>query len=187
MLLVVGLGNPGKKYEKTRHNVGFEVIDLLASRHRFPPLKSWKKAEAAKGRIVGAEVLLEKPQTYMNLSGDAVGPALRFYKSGPEQLIVIHDELDFEPGDVRIKFSGGHGGHNGLRSIINHVGKDFIRVRIGVGKPRHADRGADHVLSGFDRNTRVIMDEALEDAVRAVEIIIEDGVKSAMNQVNTKA
>jgi PTH1 family peptidyl-tRNA hydrolase len=186
MLLVVGLGNPGKKYEETRHNVGFKVIDLLAQRYRFPPLKNWKKGEVSKGRIIGSEVLLDKPQTFMNLSGDAVGPALKFYKTGPEQLIVVHDELDFEPGDVRIKLGGGHGGHNGLRSIINHVGKDFIRVRVGVGKPRDSDRGAEHVLSGFDRKTQIIIDEALEDAVRAVEIIIEDGVKSAMNQVNTK-
>ena len=118
MILVAGLGNPGKKYDGTKHNVGFDAVDLLASRHRYPVYKNWKKGEVAKGTIAGAEVLLSKPQTFMNLSGDSIGPQLRFYKEEPSSLIVIHDELDFEPGTVKIKTSGGHGGHNGLRSII---------------------------------------------------------------------
>ena len=128
MILVAGLGNPDKKYDGTKHNVGFDVVDLLASRHRYPIYKNRKKVKWS-GNTAGAEVLLSKPQTFMNLS-DSIGPQLRFYKEEPSSLIVIHDELDFEPGTVKIKTSGGHGGHNGLRSIIEHLGKDFHRVRL---------------------------------------------------------
>ena len=184
MILVAGLGNPGKKYDGTRHNVGFDVVDLLASRHRYPIYKNWKKGEVAKGTIAGAEVLLSKPQTFMNLSGDSIGPQLRFYKEEPSSLIVIHDELDFEPGTVKIKTSGGHGGHNGLRSIIEHLGKDFHRVRLGIGKPPRVGRGADHVLGPFDKKTRQLIDEAIEDAASAVELILEHGVKEAMSRFN---
>ena len=184
MILVAGLGNPGRKYDGTRHNVGFEVIDLLANRYRYPVYKSWKKAETAKGRIAGVEVLLSKPQTFMNLSGDAVGPQLQFYKEEPASLIVVHDELDFDPGCVKIKSAGGHGGHNGLKSIMNHVGRDFQRVRVGIGKPPKVARGADFVLSPFNKETRVLIDEAIERAADAVELIVEHGVKEAMSRFN---
>lgn len=184
MILVVGLGNPGKKYDRTKHNVGFEVIDLLASRYRYPVYKSWKKSATAKGLIAGVEVFLSKPQTFMNLSGESVGPQLRFYKEEPSSLIVIHDELDFDPGKVKIKTGGGHGGHNGLRSIMEHVGRDFQRVRIGIGKPPNVGHGADHVLGPFNKETRLLVDEAIEDAAHAAELIIEHGVKEAMSRFN---
>ena len=184
MHVVVGLGNPGRKYEGTRHNVGFEVVELLARRHGLPALKVSKNAAVSKGKIVAEDVILARPLTYMNLSGDAIGPLLRYYKVEPEQLIVIHDELDFEPGDVRLKNGGGHGGHNGLRSTIDHVGREFVRVRIGIGKPPGSQDGSSFVLSRFDRSSRELIDQAIDDAADAVELVLEHGIKSAMNSFN---
>jgi PTH1 family peptidyl-tRNA hydrolase len=186
MHLVVGLGNPGREYEKTRHNVGFEVIDELARAGSFGGFKTQANARVAKGTIGGNETLLVKPMTFMNLSGDAVGSLLRFYKLGPEALVVVHDELDFEPGVVRVKIGGGHGGHNGLKSIIAHVSRDFTRVRVGVGKPPSREVGADHVLSGFDKKERALVDEAVALAVKAVETILSEGIPAAMNEFNRR-
>ncbi len=187
MYLVVGLGNPGREYEKTRHNVGFEIVEELARGGGFGSWKSQANARVAKGVIGRSEVLLVRPMTYMNLSGDAVGSLLRYYKLGPEELVVVHDELDFEPGIVRVKTNGGHGGHNGLKSIIAHVGtREFTRVRVGVGKPPSAERGADHVLSGFDKRERGLVDEAVALAVKAVQKIVEDGAQAAMNEFNRR-
>lgn len=186
MHLVVGLGNPGREYEKTRHNVGFEVIEKLAGAGSFGSFKTQANARVAKGRIGGNEVLLVKPMTFMNLSGDAVGSLLHYYKLGPEALVVVHDELDFEPGVVRVKIGGGHGGHNGLKSIIAHVSRDFTRVRVGVGKPPSREAGADHVLSGFDKKERALIDEAVALAVQAVETILSLGIPAAMNEFNRR-
>lgn len=188
MLLVVGLGNPGREYERTRHNVGFDVIDRLASRGSFG---AWRKAESAlvcRGVMGSTEVLLVKPMTYMNLSGQAVGGLMRFYKVSLSDLVVIHDELDFEPGVVRIKSGGGHGGHNGLRSIEAHVGsREFVRIRVGIGKPRSAADGANHVLSTFGKEERVLIDQAVDLALQAVGTIVEKGALAAMNQLNRRA
>jgi PTH1 family peptidyl-tRNA hydrolase len=186
MHLVVGLGNPGREYEKTRHNVGFEVIDTLSGVGSFGGFKTQANARVAKGTIGGNEVLLVKPMTFMNLSGDAVGNLLRYYKLGPEALVVVHDELDFEPGVVRVKIGGGHGGHNGLKSIITHVSRDFTRVRVGVGKPPNREAGADHVLSGFDKKERALVDEAVALAVKAVKTILSEGLPAAMNEFNRR-
>jgi len=184
MFFIVGLGNPGSKYDGTRHNVGFEVVETLARRHGFPGLRTFGNADVSKGRIGSANVLLVEPTTYMNLSGDAVGAVLRFYKGAVEDLLVIHDELDFEPGEVRVKQGGGHGGHNGLRSIVAHVGREFSRIRIGIGKP--PSNGAEHVLSRFDRATREIIDEAVDNSADAVEAILDVGIKAAMNRINRR-
>lgn len=186
MLYVVGLGNPGREYEGTRHNVGFDVVDLLAERHGFPAQRKFKRSKTSRGTIRGQEVLLVKPMTYMNLSGEAVLSIMSFYKGAPRDVIVVHDDLDFEPGMVRIKLGGGHGGHNGLESIISHVGRDFARIRVGIGKPESAERGADHVLSGFDRTTRQLMDAAIVEAAAAVELMIEEGTQAAMNRFNRR-
>lgn len=186
MLLVVGLGNPGREYEKTRHNVGFRVLDRLVSDKGSSSWKSLVSARVAKAAIGVNEVLFAKPMTFMNLSGDAVGSLLRYYKLGPEALVVVHDELDFAPGIVRIKMGGGHGGHNGLRSIIAHIGREFVRVRLGIGKPAMTTAGADYVLSGFDKGEQSLVDEAIVLAAEAVERIVEDGARAAMNAFNRR-
>lgn len=187
MYLVVGLGNPGSEYAGTRHNIGFEVIDHLAARHRFDPSRSFKNAEVAKGRIAGEDVLLVKPLTYMNLSGDAVGAIARYYKVEAPQIIVVHDELDFVPGDVRLKIGGGHGGHNGLRSIMAHMGAEFVRVRMGIGKPSKSAQGADYVLSRFDTSSRRAMDDAIAAAAAAVDEVLAQGPAAAMNKINRRS
>lgn len=185
MLVVVGLGNPGAKYDGTRHNVGFEAVDLLAQRFGFAPYKGWKSSLLSRGKVSGSDVLVLKPQTYMNLSGDAVGAAVRYYRCEPTDVIVIHDELDFEPGELRLKVGGGHGGHNGLRSIMDHIGRDFTRIRVGIGKPPRG-LGSDFVLSRFDKTSRVLVDEALEDIVDAIDTIVLKGVRGAMNTFNSR-
>ena len=186
MLLVVGLGNPGQEYERTRHNVGFEVVERLASRGAFAAWRQSGNAATSRGVMGSTDVLLVKPLTFMNRSGDAVGSLLRFYKEDVGRLIVVHDDLDFAPGAVRIKMGGGHGGHNGLRSITAHVGAEFVRVRLGIGKPSSRQAGADHVLSTFSKAERLGIDEAIVDAVAAVEIIADKGVLAAMNQFNRR-
>jgi peptidyl-tRNA hydrolase, PTH1 family len=186
MWFVVGLGNPGREYERTRHNVGFDVIEKLGVRHRFPAARQVSGALTTRGRIAGQEVMLIAPQTYMNLSGDAVGAIVRFYKAEAESLIVVHDELDFEPGAVRVKVGGGHGGHNGLRSVMAHMGDEFVRVRVGIGKPASKAEGADHVLSRPDPTARKLMEEATDRAADAVELVIAEGVAQAMNRVNRR-
>lgn len=185
MFLVVGLGNPGPKYEGTRHNVGFEVVELLADAAGASFSEKKWKARIAKGRIAGDDVLILEPQTFMNLSGESVGPALGFYKLGTEALIVVHDEVDLPVGAVKLKKGGGHGGHNGLRSLIQHLpDPDFIRVRIGVGRPPPEWDTADHVLSSFGPADRRQIDEAVKSAAEAVEAVIRDGLPKAMNVVN---
>jgi PTH1 family peptidyl-tRNA hydrolase len=186
MRLVVGLGNPGREYEGTRHNVGYAVIGLLAERHGFPPLRRFQGALVSRGSVTNEEVLLVEPTTYMNLSGEAIGAIARFYRVPESDVIVVHDDLDFEPGVVRVKVGGGHGGNNGLRSVIAHLGREFVRVRVGIGKPAHKEDGANWVLSRFDKATREIIEEAFVVAAETVELILRDGVARAMNRVNRK-
>jgi len=187
MHLVVGLGNPGREYQHSRHNLGFEVVDTLAERHKLAKFRTWHNALAAKGQIAGTDVLLAKPQTYMNLSGDAVSALVQFYRLEPANIIVIHDELDFSPGQVRIKQGGGDGGNHGVQSIIGHIGRDFVRVRLGIGKPESANRGADHVLSRFDGSTQKLVNEAIATAADGVEAILAQGVTAAMNRFNRRS
>ena len=149
MLIIAGLGNPGSKYSGNRHNIGFMALDAIQRRPGFSPWAKKFKALISEGELAGDKVLLIKPQTYMNLSGEAVGEAMRFYKLGPENIIAIYDELDLAPGKARIKTAGGHGGHNGIKSLDAHCGKDYRRLRLGIGHP--GDKKAVHayVLSDF--------------------------------------
>jgi peptidyl-tRNA hydrolase, PTH1 family len=187
-LLVVGLGNPGAEYARTRHNVGAEVVELLAQRHEGRLRRGKERARAAEVRIDGARVALAVPEQWMNDSGDAVRRLLRRYGVEPEQLVVVHDELDLPVATLRVKAGGGLAGHNGLRSIKSHLHTDaFNRVRIGVGKPTSKERGADHVLSGFSKRDRAEIDVTVEHAADAVELIAAEGVDAAMNRYNGAA
>ncbi len=149
MRLFVGLGNPGTKYAQNRHNIGFMVLDRIASDHGAAPWRSKFQAEVTEAVLGGEKTILLKPQTFMNLSGQAVGEAARFYKIPPSHIVVFHDELDLAPGKVRTKTGGGHAGHNGLRSIHQHIGADYDRVRLGIGHPGHKDKVSGYVLSDF--------------------------------------
>ncbi len=151
MRLIVGLGNPGPDYARNRHNVGFMAADAIVRRHRFSPWRAKFAGAFAEGELAGDRVLVLKPMTYMNESGSSVAQAARFFKVPIEDIIVLHDEIDLAPGRVRVKKGGGHAGHNGLRSIDDHLGSDFNRVRIGVGHPGDPDRVADYVLSDFSK------------------------------------
>ena len=151
MRLVVGLGNPGAKYARTRHNIGFMAVDEIVRCHGFGPWRARFQGECAEGMVAGEKILALKPQTYMNHSGRAVGEAVRFFKLGPGDVTVIHDEIDLAAGKIRFKVGGGHAGHNGLRDIDAHIGKDYARVRLGVGHPGVADEVHDHVLDEFSK------------------------------------
>lgn len=193
MFLVVGLGNPGKKYAGNRHNVGFLVVDHLVRTHALPDLKEKFSAVWAKGEIsAGGQrlpVAVLKPQTFMNLSGDSVQPAAAFLKVEPAQIIVIHDELDLAWRDIRLKVGGGHAGHNGLRSIIQRMGTpEFVRVRVGVGRPPPGFKGdvADYVLQDFDGMEKAELGDVIDQAANAVERVLTDGLTAAMNAINTK-
>ncbi len=179
--LIVGLGNPGREYARTRHNVGAEAVELFVS-NRGSKLKSTRsKANAAElGALVAAV-----PVTYMNESGEAVGALARKYAVAPEHIIVVHDELDLEPGTVRVKVGGGLAGHNGLRSINQHIkSQEFIRVRIGIGKPNSKEQGADHVLKRVPLQEREVLDVAIAVAVDALEAIVNRGAEAAMREFN---
>ena len=185
-LLVVGLGNPGDEFARTRHNAGAEVIELLARRHGAKLKRSRRdRALVGEARIGNARVTLAIPTTYMNDSGIAVRALARRYDLIPQQIVIVHDELDLPPAALRVKEGGGLAGHNGLRSIVQHLhSDDFLRVRIGVGKPPTKERGADHVLSRASRRDREEMAVTIEQAADAVEMILADGVAAAMNRFN---
>jgi peptidyl-tRNA hydrolase, PTH1 family len=185
-LLVVGLGNPGPQYAKTRHNVGFMVADLLAGR-MGAAFKVHKKsgAEIVTGRLGHKPIVLAKPRTYMNESGRQVGPLAKFYSVSPADVIVIHDELDIDFGQIRLKLGGGEGGHNGLRSVANALGtKDFQRVRIGIGRPPGRKDPAAFVLENFSAAQRPEVPTLCEMAADATELLIESGLEPAQNQVH---
>jgi len=184
-LLVVGLGNPGEEYARTRHNVGAEVVELLARRHRGKLHGSRDRARTDDVRVDGKRMALAIPLTYMNDSGEAVARLARRYGVEIDQIVIVHDELDLPPAALRVKVGGGLAGHNGLRSIKQHLHSDeFVRVRIGVGKPPSKERGADHVLSRISKRDREAMDVTVEEAADAVECILGDGVDAAMNRYN---
>ncbi|EEW60669.1 peptidyl-tRNA hydrolase [Ruegeria sp. TrichCH4B] len=161
MKLFVGLGNPGAKYAGNRHNIGFMALDQIASDHGFSPWKSKFQAQMSEGTLTGEKVILLKPQTFMNNSGQSVGEALRFFKLTPADVVVFHDELDLAPGKCRVKQGGGHAGHNGLRSIHAHIGADYARVRLGVGHPGHKDAVAGYVLRDFPKADQGWLDDLL--------------------------
>ena len=185
-LLVVGLGNPGENYARTRHNVGFMVADLLAAR-LGSKFKTHKRsgAEIVTGRLAGHAVVLAKPRCYMNESGRQVWPLAKFYSVPPADIIVIHDELDIDFGRIRLKLGGGEGGHNGLRSIAAALGtKDFQRVRIGIGRPPGRKDPAAFVLETFSATERAEVPTICEQAADATELLIELGLESAQNHVH---
>ena len=184
-LLVVGLGNPGDEYRGSRHNLGAEVVELLAKRHGGRLRKRKERALVDEVTIDGRRVALAIPLTYVNDSGHAVGALVRRFGVDPEQLVVVHDELDLPVAELKVKSGGGLAGHNGLRSIVAHLHtQDFQRVRIGVGKPVSKERGADHVLNRFGKRERAEVDVTVEQAADAVETIVRDGVDAAMNRFN---
>ena len=184
--LVVGLGNPGDQYENTRHNAGFQVIDALADRGNFPVQRLKFHALTNTATVGGQGVLVMKPVTYMNLSGQAVGEAARFYKISPDHVLVISDDVDLPLGKLRIRKGGSAGGHNGLKNIIQHLGTDqFPRLKVGVGGKPHPDYDmADWVLGKLQGEDKKIMDDAAVRAAQAVECLLSQGIDRAMNQFN---
>lgn len=161
MKLWVGLGNPGAKYASNRHNIGWMAVERIASDHGFGPFRAKFQGKLSEGTLGAEKVLLLKPETFMNLSGQSVGEAMRFYKLSPEDVTVFHDELDLAPGKVRVKQGGGHAGHNGLRSIHQHIGDAYGRVRLGIGHPGHKDRVAGYVLSDFGKADAAWLDDLM--------------------------
>jgi PTH1 family peptidyl-tRNA hydrolase len=183
--LIVGLGNPGPGYARHRHNVGMMVVDRFAERHGFRFGKREANALVATGSFDGTPLALAKPQTFMNRSGDAVRALVRRYTRGPADLIVVYDEMDLPLGRLRIRKEGSHGGHNGMRDIIAALGtQEFIRVRLGVGRPPSGEDSADHVLSPFTPDERPIVEAMIDAAVTALECILRDGIEPAMNEFN---
>jgi peptidyl-tRNA hydrolase, PTH1 family len=187
-LLVVGLGNPGSEYQASRHNVGAEVVELLAQRHGGTLKRTRERALVAEVRIEDDRVALAFPQTYMNLSGEAVALLVKRHGiTDPERIVIVHDELDLPLGRIQIKRGGGLAGHNGLRSIKAHLHTDeFVRVRIGVGKPVTKEHGADHVLRRPTKRDRLELDVSVNEAADAVELIRSEGVDAAMNRINAR-
>ena len=186
MFVIAGLGNPSSKYEKTRHNVGFDVIDMLAEKYNISIRDRKHRALCGSGMIAGRKVLLVKPQTFMNLSGESLGAILNFYKLDPEsELIVIYDDVSLAPGRLRIRKKGSAGGHNGIKSIISHIGtQEFLRIKIGVGEKPPGWDLADYVLGRFSREDRKRMEEAFERACDAVALMVQGEADQAMNQFN---
>ena len=185
MKMIIGLGNPGKEYAQTKHNVGFMVIDAIADELNVAVEKKQCQALTQTANWDGQKILLVKPQTFMNLSGQAVMELLHYYNDRIDDLLVIHDDLDLPPGQLRFKQGGGAGGHNGIKNIIAHLGtQEFPRIKVGVGdKPPRMDL-ADYVLSRFSKEDREKMEQAFKDAAEAVEVMITEGADAAMNQFN---
>ena len=188
MYLIAGLGNPDKKYEATRHNIGFETIDLLAHKTGIKLNKIKHKAVFGDGIIAGEKVIVAKPQTYMNLSGESIRDIVNFYKIPVENVIVICDDINLETGRIRIRPKGSDGRHNGLKSIIYQLANDgFIRIRMGVGAPKHEDYNlADYVLGKFSKEEIELLTPVAEKVTQAVELIIKEDVSRAMNKFNGK-
>jgi len=183
MKLFVGLGNPGAKYAAHRHNVGFMAVDRIHDDHGFSPWKAKYQGLVSEGRLGREKVMLLKPQTYMNNSGQSVGAAARFFKIAPGDIVVFHDELDLAPGKLRFKQGGGHAGHNGLRSIHQHVGPDYGRVRIGIGHPGHKDRVSGYVLHDFARADQEWLDDVLRGISDGAPDLAEGDSGRFMNKV----
>lgn len=181
---LVGLGNPGRKYRSNRHNIGFMAVDKLAQKYGIESSQVQQKAIVGHGRIQGKSVLIAKPQTYMNNSGDAVGPLARYYKIPNENILIIYDELDLPFGTIRLREKGGAGGHNGMKSIINHLGQDFARMRLGIGRPSGRMPVQAHVLQDFKKDELPLLSELLETAVQAAEMFLTDGIQLAMSRFN---
>lgn len=178
MKLFVGLGNPGRAYAGQRHNIGFMAVDAISRRHPFAPFRARFQGQASEGAIGSERIILLKPETFMNESGRAVGEASRYYKIGLDDIIVFHDELDLAPGQLRVKLGGGNAGHNGLRSITDHVGNDYRRVRIGIGHPGDKARVHDYVLGNFAKAEQPWV-EAICEAIAANAGYLADGADNS--------
>ncbi len=190
--LIVGLGNPGTEYAESRHNVGFSCLRVLAKRHRLSFEGARSRARVARGTIQGAPVVLARPQTYMNLSGQAVRGLIQWLRIGPDRLLVVYDDLDLPVGRIRLRADGSAGGHRGMLSIIEHLGtSEFPRLRVGIGRPAnaasHDNPAIDHVLSEFDAAERLVMNAAFERAADAIECLLAQGLEAAMNRFNVEA
>lgn len=184
MDLLVGLGNPGETYRHTRHNLGWDAVEAIARFHRFSPGSARFQGRFGDGRVAGRRVLWMLPETYMNLSGQAVGEAVRYYKLDPARVVVFHDDLDLPLGRVRIKRGGGNAGHNGLRSLQQHLGTpDFVRVRLGIGRPETGQDPAQFVLNRFSSEERRLLEPMLEALPGVVGEILDEAFAAAMNRL----
>jgi len=183
MKLLVGLGNPGQKYTRNRHNVGFRVIDALWDKHGGSAWRTRFHSETSELRLGSEKCLLIKPQTYMNDSGQAVGAAMQFFKIGLEDVIVFYDEIDLAPGKLRIKTGGGSAGHNGLRSISSHVGNDYVRIRIGVGRPQQKSQVANYVLHDFAKADETWLEPMVDGLVASGDKLVDGDFAGVMNEV----
>lgn len=183
--LIVGLGNPGTEYAQTRHNAGFWFVEQFAQRYGIS-LKNEAKFHGLTGRgqVEGREVRLLLPTTFMNRSGSSVVPFAKFFQIAPQSILIAHDELDMNPGIIRLKTGGGHGGHNGLRDIVPHIGADFHRLRIGIGHPGHKDRVSGHVLSKAPKSEQDLIDHAIDHALVQSALLMQGQIAQAMNQIN---
>ncbi len=183
MWLFVGLGNPGQKYENTRHNIGFMAVDAIVRRHSFSAWSKKFQGEVATGELNGQKVLALKPQTFMNLSGTSVQAAMAFYKIAPENIVVFYDELDLIPGKSRAKKGGGSGGHNGIKSIDQNIGSDYWRVRLGIGHPGRPEMVSSYVLHPFEKNDAAWLEKLLDEVAREAPLIIENKIDLMMTRV----
>lgn len=187
MRLIVGLGNPGARYEGSRHNIGFLVVDRLAVEHHIQISTTRFKAIFGEGWINSQQVVLLKPMTFMNLSGEAVQRALKFFNSGPENLIVIHDDMDLSLGRIRFKVRGGDGGHLGVRSIVESIGvSSFLRLKVGIGRPPRGMDAAEYVLSDFDPIETPYLEQVLDRATEALRVLLTEGLQTAMSRFQKK-
>ena len=183
MVLLVGLGNPGQDYAKNRHNIGFMAVDEITRRYSFGPWRRRFQGQAADGRLSGKRAFALKPETYMNESGRAVTQAMRYYRLEPEDVIVLYDEIDLDAGKVRCKQGGGNAGHNGLRSLDSHIGRNYVRVRLGIGHPGDRDRVSSHVLGNFSNADMVWVTNVIDAVSDAVPALAIGDIPGFSNQV----
>ena len=186
MKLIVGLGNPGAKYARNRHNIGFMALDEIAAAHGFSPWRGKFQGQVSEGRVGAEKVILLKPETFMNLSGQSVGEAMRYLKLTPADVIVFHDEIDLAPAKIRCKTGGGHAGHNGLRSIHAHIGADYARVRVGVGHPGHKDAVPGYVLRDFAKADADWLDDALRGISDGTVYLVEGDAAKFLNAIGLR-
>lgn len=191
MKLIVGLGNPGRHYVNSRHNIGFQCINAFAREHGIDLSKRQSKARIGVGQITGQKVILAKPGTFMNLSGESVAPLARYYDIALTDILIVYDDVDFPLGSFRIREKGGSGGHNGMKSIIGHLGsQEFPRIRVGIGKQGEgskvqSDRSPEYVLGNFTRDEKPVVDKVCMRVVEAIECILSEGITTAMNRYNS--
>ena len=186
MFLVVGLGNPDKEYQATRHNIGFMAADEIFRRYSFSDFRKKAQGLVAEGTIANEKILLVKPQTYMNLSGNCVSELVNFYKLSAQNVIVIHDDMDLNVGQIKAKSGGSAGGHNGLKSIDNHIGNNYGRIRVGVGRPQTKEEVVNWVLSGFSKNDKEKMEKMLDLIAQNIDIFILKGCQAFASFIGEK-